>query len=54
MSANSKVTTKAAVQLRAVFAAIDAGEIHAEPDQVTYLRGAADALATSSTDAKAA
>ena len=36
---------EASGQLREVLAAVEAGELEAEPDQVAYLRGAADALA---------
>lgn len=35
---------EASGQLREVLAAVEAGDLEAEPDQVAYLRGAADAL----------
>jgi hypothetical protein len=39
------VLADVAVVLRTVLAAVDAGDLPAETDQVAYLRGAADALA---------
>jgi hypothetical protein len=45
VTADPKTTAaEAAAQLRAVLAAIDAGEIEAEPTQRAHLQGAADAL----------